>query len=156
MTEGRAELLDDLSTTPSALPAEPPVGSTVGSPAGADPPGDGWSRTVVIGHLLHVEREVWAPRLEAMLTGAVPRWDLWEPDGVDWVGRYGDADPAELRTRFRDARRHTVVRLRGLDDEQWQRRAWHATFGDLDVAGLMRQALRHDREHLRQVAVPPA
>ncbi len=142
----RSRLLDDLAQTPGELTAV--VRTSIGALAR---PGE-WPLAVVVGHLLYVEQQLWQPRLAAMLTGAVPRWQRWEPDGIDWAGQYGAADPGELAARFGDARDATIERLSGLDEDGWQQRARHATFGDLDVADLMGQALRHDAEHVRQAA----
>lgn len=38
--------------------------------------------------------------------------------------------------------------LEALDDDGWSRRGTHQTYGELDVAGLLRVALDHDDHHL--------
>jgi hypothetical protein len=46
------------------------------------------------------------------------------------------------------ARVSTLTTLAALDDLGWARTGTHATFGVLDVAGLMVRAIDHDEEHL--------
>jgi hypothetical protein len=42
-----------------------------------------------------------------------------------------------------------MATLDALDEAGWARTGTHATFGVLDVAGLMVRAIDHDDEHLR-------
>ena len=46
---------------------------------------------------------------------------------------------------YRAARAATIDSLVAID---WLRTGTHATFGTLDVAGLMERAVDHDEEHL--------
>jgi hypothetical protein len=39
-----------------------------------------------------------------------------------------------------------------LDEAGWARSGQHATFGPLDVAGVLRNAVDHDEEHHRGLA----
>jgi hypothetical protein len=41
-----------------------------------------------------------------------------------------------------------VATVRALDEAGWERFGTHATYGRLDVAGLVRLAIDHDEEHL--------
>src|SRR2546430_12453630 len=47
---------------------------------------EGWTPTIVLGHLAYVEQHVWLPRLHEMAAVDEPVWEWWEPDGVDWDG----------------------------------------------------------------------
>ena len=40
-----------------------------------------------------------------------------------------------------------LTKLRDLADEDWDARAIHATFGEIDVRGLVLEILAHDEEH---------
>jgi hypothetical protein len=55
---------------------------------------------------------------------------------------------SDVLDAFADARAATLARTRGLDDGGWARVGVHATYGRLDVAGLLAVALDHDRDHL--------
>ena len=79
------------------------------------------------------------------------RLEWWEPDGVGWYGLYGDRAYAEVVDEFELVRNDVVCYLAGLPDEGWARRARHATFGELAVAGLCEEILAHDHEHLAQL-----
>jgi hypothetical protein len=49
---------------------------------------------------------------------------------------------------FAAARAATVATVRALDDAGWARFGTHATYGVLDVEGLLARAIDHDHEHL--------
>ena len=53
---------------------------------------------------------------------------------------------------FAEARHQTVATVRAFDEAGWARHGTHATYGVLDVAGLLRMAVEHDEEHLAGLA----
>ncbi len=112
---------------------------------------DGWPHSIVLGHLAYVEEHVWLPRLREMATVDVPVWEWWEPDGVDWEGRYGARGCEDVADEFELARNATLAYLGALPDEGWARKARHSVFGELAVAGLCEEVLAHDHEHLAQL-----
>jgi hypothetical protein len=118
-------------------------GATVPAPAEGR-----WSAREVVLHLVAVEEVVWQARLDALAREALPRWQWTEP-GL-WTGPGGDTLDGALAA-FAARRGATVARLDALDADSWARRGRHDTFGLLDVAALLRIALDHDEEHLRQI-----
>lgn len=117
------------------------------APGGAS--GGEWSPRDVVAHLAAVEGVVWQARLDTLDTlGAgleEPTWTWTEPGPLD--------DPAAATldgalALFSVGRALTLSRLAALDDAGWARAGVHATYGRLDVAGLMRVAADHDDEHL--------
>lgn len=107
-----------------------------------------WSARDVTLHLAAVETGVWHVRLDALATDSFPEWPWVEPDRWPLPEGTGFAAAVDVFTEHRMA---TVGRLDGLDEAGWQRRGRHATFGVVDVAALIRIALDHDEEHLRQI-----
>ena len=74
-----------------------------------------------------------------------PHWTWTEP------GLAPGFDGASLQTilaAFATARAATTANLQALDEAGWARSGTHATYGRLDVAGLVRLAVDHDRSHL--------
>ena len=112
---------------------------------------EGWSPQVILGHIAYVEEHVWLPRLRQMASVDVPLWQWWEPAGVDWLGIYGDASWPEVVEEFAAARKATCAYLAALPELGWARRARHAVFGELAVAGLCEEILTHDHDHLAQL-----
>ena len=53
---------------------------------------------------------------------------------------------------FAKRRAKSVATVRALDEAGWARFGTHATYGRLDVAGLLRLAIDHDEEHLAGIA----
>ncbi len=117
---------------------------------GAERPGE-WTPTEVVRHLIAVEDRVWQARLAQLAIDDRPEWAWTEP------GPAVELDGVSLATAlatFATARAETVATLRGLDDAAWSRTGVHATYGPLDVAGLLRLAIDHDEEHLAGFAEP--
>ncbi|HSL34823.1 MAG TPA: DinB family protein [Candidatus Limnocylindrales bacterium] len=108
-------------------------------------PAGEWKPTDVVRHLIAVELEVWQPRLLQVAAEDDPHWPWAEPDR--WLGEPG-ATLDELLARFAAGRAETIAHVDALDDAGWARIGTHATFGVLDVAGLLQKALDHDEEHL--------
>ena len=144
MTPEQRELRDALASAPRR--AQPVMGS-LADPAAAQAPGE-WSPHQVILHLVAVDEEVWQPRLAALVAEAFPRWPWVEPG--TWDGPGAETVDGAI-SAFASTRAATVAALDGLDDAGWARRGLHATFGELDVAALMRIAVDHDEEHLAQI-----
>jgi hypothetical protein len=117
--------------------------------ASPDPPGPGeWTPSDIVRHLIAVEDEVWHRRLGQLEAEDHPTWPWAEPDR--WMGD-PEASIDTLLATHAAARASTVAMLDVLDDAGWARTGTHATFGVLDVAGLMLRAIEHDEEHLRSL-----
>jgi hypothetical protein len=112
------------------------------------PPAGEWSALQNVAHLVAVERSVWQARLDGLAASPVtlePTWTWTEP------GPAGDAMAASLDGAlevFLAEPLRTVARLAALDAGGWARTGAHATYGRLDVAGLMGIAGDHDDEHI--------
>ena len=135
----RRALRDGLAAVPARLAAA--ATSAAGRPRA---PGE-WSAAEVVRHLLTVEEDVWLQRLRQVTHETRPRWPWIEPGlGRPRRGRA----LAWLLDAYTARRGETVRYLDGLDAAGWMRSGIHATYGVLDVAGLLRRALAHDEEHL--------
>ena len=135
----RADLRRRLADVPDRL--------AIGALAVADrpvPAGE-WSPAEVVRHLIAVEEGVWHPRLRQLETEARPQWPWAEPG--PWQGQPG-ASLDDLLAIYADRRATTIEMLDALGDAGWARTGEHATFGVLDVAGLMDRAIDHDDEHI--------
>jgi hypothetical protein len=116
------------------------------SAADRSTPDGEWTPEQVVRHLIAVEIGVHQARLRDLATVAEPRWGWTEP------GPWPDEPELGLDgilARFTAHRATTLATIDALDDAGWARSGEHATFGTLDVAGLVRNAVDHDEEHLR-------
>ena len=71
--------------------------------------------------------------------------------GVDRAGSArcpGDRHARRRLETFAALRSGTLARVAGLDEAGWARAGTHATYGRLDVAGLLGVVVDHDEEHL--------
>ena len=138
----RRSLIDALAAMPGRLAAA----------AWADnrpmPVGE-WTAHEIVLHLVAVEEAVWQARLAQLRVEDGPTWAWVEPG--PWDGAAGSTMAGALAT-FTARRSTTIAHLEGLDDAGWRRHGIHATFGELDVAGLVQVALDHDAVHLASLA----
>jgi hypothetical protein len=144
MTADRASLIERLASGPVRVGLAARRTEAAEAATGGPPPGE-WSAREVVAHLVSVETAVWQARLDSLAAEDSPAWTWTEP---------GPASGPETATlelaidRFAELRAGTVARLADLDDAGWARAGIHATFGRLDVAGLVRVVVDHDEEHL--------
>lgn len=107
-------------------------------------PGE-WTPEQVVRHLIAVETIVHQARLLDIAVHDRPAWDWTEPG--PWAGE-PDLDLEGVLARFAELRAATVARVRALDEDGWRRAGTHATYGKLDVIGLLKLATDHDEDHL--------
>ena len=139
----RTELLKRFAAFPSRV-------ESAARDAATRPPVRGeWTPEQVVRHLIAVETVVHQARLLDVAVHDRPAWGWTEPG--PWMGE-SDLDLDGVLARFAELRAATVATVRALDADGWERSGQHATYGRLDVAGLLRLATDHDEEHLRGFA----
>jgi hypothetical protein len=144
LTPDRASLLDRLASAPERLGLAAERTRAAHAAAGGPPAGE-WSAREVVAHLVSVETTVWQARLDSLAADGTPSWTWTEP---------GPATGPETATlerasgRFAELRAATIARVAILDEAGWARAGIHATFGRLDVEGLLRVIVDHDEEHI--------
>jgi len=124
------------------------LGASARLAAGRPVPAGEWGAAEIVRHIIAVEAEVWRARLARVAAEDDPQWAWTEPGlapGFDGVGL------EEILAAFADARSSTTATVRALDDAGWARHGTHATYGQLDVEGLLRIAIDHDASHLEQL-----
>jgi hypothetical protein len=141
-TARRAGLLDRFATFPDRVADAARAASPI--------PGE-WTPEQVVRHLIAVETIVHQARLVEVAVHDRPAWGWTEPG--PWDGE-PDLDLEGVLARFAELRAATVATVRALDADGWDRSGRHATYGTLDVAGLLRLATDHDAEHLRGLEPP--
>lgn len=138
--EARDELVERFASFPER------VSEAARAAEGRPAPAGEWTPNLVVRHLIAVEGEVFRARLASLAAGDEPQWAWVEPGPISG---FDDATLDDILDAFAGLRAGTVALVRMLDDPGWARAGIHATFGRLDVAGLLRLALDHDEEHLR-------
>jgi hypothetical protein len=116
-------------------------------------PSGEWGPSEVGRHLIAVEDEVHVKRLREVAAQNDPHWTWTEP-GL--AGGYERANLDEVLDAFSAARAATTRLFRALDHDGWARHGTHATFGRLDVDGLLRLAADHDAEHFESLRAAAA
>lgn len=134
--------LDTLSATPSMLTAIVDSAPDVVLSSRASP--EEWSIKEVIGHMLHVETAVIAPRIRQMLEQDDPTFDAAGP-------RETPSDLTTTMEAWRKARADNLAFLRSLSSTQQHRTGRHAKYGRISVEEHVVEWAYHDLDHLRQV-----
>ncbi len=140
----RAALITAFDGFPELLGAAARLASGHPAPLGE------WGPVEVVRHLMAVEDEVWQSRLAVVAAEDDPHWPWTEPGLAE--GFDGQSLEAVLAA-FGAARAATTATVRALDDAGWTRSGTHATYGILDVEGLLRIAIDHDANHLEGLGV---
>ena len=141
-SEARDALIERFRASPARVAELAPAAEAV---RGSQPP-DGWSEREIVSHLVRVDREVFQVRLRDLGGPSEPRWSWVEPGAEP-----GRATLATLIERFATIRQATIAHLASLDDAGWARSGVHATYGRLDVAGLLGIAIDHDADHIAEL-----
>lgn len=143
--DARRELLERLAAGPGRIATAARLVAAAES-SGGTPPGE-WTARDVVAHLAAVETVVFHARLDQLAAGGgpEPEWAWTEPGPLDAP----EAATLEGALGLFAARRSaTVTRVTGLDEAGWARAGIHATYGRLDVAGLLGVVVDHDDDHL--------
>lgn len=142
----RGAVVERLASAPERLETAARLAAVVVAAAGGT--GGEWGPVENVRHLIAVEGAVWQARLrtlELAEPGAEPQWSWTEPrfdEGSE------DRTLDDVLDQFARRRFATIAMLASLDDGRWARTGVHATYGRLDVAGLMGLAADHDDEHI--------
>lgn len=137
----RARVLERLAAGPPRIAAAARRAAALESGPVA---GAGWTAREVAGHLWLVEHVVFQARLDELAAGGSPRW-AWTEPGTPAPGDNPTLD--EALDRFAAGRAETLAGVGALDEPGWSRSGTHATFGRLDVVGLLEVIADHDDEH---------
>jgi hypothetical protein len=139
----RQDVLDRLASAPARVAAA--ARALDAAEAVSGPPAGEWTARQSVGHMCRVETEVFGARLTALEAAEPPSWVWHEPDTAEAPFMAAtDLALAEFATR----RGATLARLAALDEAGWAKWGTHATYGRLDVAGLMTVAADHDDQHI--------
>jgi uncharacterized damage-inducible protein DinB len=111
-----------------------------------------WGLNEVMAHLLHVETELFLPRLRQMAVETLPRFVPFTPE--PWAReRDHSVEPFDASlAAFETARAATIAFLRGLPGGAGERLGVSGFFGPMSLAQYATHMADHDIEHLAQMA----
>jgi hypothetical protein len=145
LTDERRGLIERLTLIPANIAEAVKRAENKPQPEGE------WPLRTILVHLVAVECDIWQFRLQAVMTEDNPQWQYTEPDLAEWEKFYARYSLYQLQYTFARVRQETAAHLRQLTDADWKRIGTHATFGQMDVAGLCARILEHDEEHLAEL-----
>lgn len=112
------------------------------------PAPDQWAIINVINHLVYVERR-YLKRLRQVLETERPSLPVIMPDETK---HHTQVTLSELIACFEETRGETVLFLKEVAPDCWQRTAVHETRGDVTFRFLVQFLVEHDINHLNQIA----
>jgi FMN phosphatase YigB (HAD superfamily) len=108
-----------------------------------------WSILETLCHLRDVDREVFLPRIEkvltetnAMVSGVIA--DAWAEER-----KYRQQDPRQVLADFTQARMELLEIISGFNSEDWMKTARHIDLGPTSMKELLKISARHDRLHIQ-------
>jgi hypothetical protein len=107
----------------------------------------------VLAHLRDADRDVYLPRLETMLTQALPAIPDVDLLGPARISGYAGLEVKDLLADWRALRRRLVARLAPLGREDWARVGVHSLRGTFPLGDMVRGWVEHDLSHRRQLAL---
>jgi hypothetical protein len=99
-------------------------------------------------HVRDVEIEGYQRRIERTLAEDNPFLPSMDTDALARDRRYAIADPGEVLTSFREARRRTVAIVERLTPGQLERPADFEGYGPVTLRALIHYLCSHDQQHL--------
>ncbi len=105
----------------------------------------------LVSHLLDVEVEINAPRIETVLSEDDPF--IAGIDSDPWIveRQYQTTRTPQVINDFMTQRLSSVERLASLSNDEWSRPAHHSFFGPTNLLELVRFIALHDIDHIRHV-----
>jgi len=105
----------------------------------------------LISHLLDVETEINAPRIDLVLSEENPF--VAGVDSDPWIEErhYQTTRSSKVIADFMTQRQKSIFKLSALTDTDWLRPAKHSFFGPTTLFELVRFIAIHDIDHIRQV-----
>lgn len=112
-----------------------------------------WSIAEVLGHLNHVESELYRIRVQRFLDQEdLPLFEGYDPEVFYAEGLYsGESGRVQLK-RFARERWHSLALLYQLPAGAEQLPARHTRFGRITLDTMMNEWAYHDLGHIRQIA----
>jgi hypothetical protein len=110
-----------------------------------------WSVKEALCHLRDVERELFLPRYNAMLTEADPVLVSIDQDRIAFERDYFNQDAQTALAEFTRARSEVVRLLESAPVESWSRRGLHRTRGLITVEQTAVSQKDHDLSHLFRI-----
>lgn len=105
----------------------------------------------LLSHLLDVENEINAPRIDLVLTAENPF--IAGVDSDSWIleRQYQSTRTPQVVVDFITQRQNAIDKLAELSIDEWMRPARHSFFGPTTLLELVRFIALHDIDHIRQV-----
>lgn len=116
------------------------------------PTSGAWSVLEIVNHMADEEVEDFRARLRSTLEDQARAWAPIDPEGWARERRYNERELAESVRRFVNARRESVLWLKGLRTADWGRTHLHPKHGPIAAGTLLASWAAHDALHLRQIA----
>ncbi len=110
-----------------------------------------WAVNQILCHLRDVEREVYLPRVQTLMSVDNPHISAIDTD--QWADERGYAQQSgeDAFDAFTHARLALIAKLESLIHDQWNRPARHSLLGPTNLAEIMKFAADHDVLHLAQI-----
>lgn len=109
-----------------------------------------WSLKELVCHLWRVQ-QVFARRIEAMLSENNPEIEAYEPDQDPEFDRLACRSAAEVLSGFIADRQRLLKRLESLGPTEWERPGQHPEYPHFNVRFQLEYMVHHEAHHIYQM-----
>lgn len=111
------------------------------------PTPEDWSFRDIAAHLATVEAECHLARIQQILTGVEPHFEIYLNEDRD----FSAYSLSEALRAWTTTRQKIITLVRVLSSEAYQLTGTHVSFGRLNVLGVLYEMYKHDKEHLHEL-----
>jgi hypothetical protein len=110
-----------------------------------------WSIREMLGHMVDTDREIWWPRIAAILENERPFLD--SVDQKDLLERHNwNEQPVQtILAQFMQFRWNSAIRIKDLTLQDFARTGQHYEFGDITIANILQILIAHDAHYLAKI-----
>ena len=117
----------------------------------ARPENGGWSIKEMLGYFVDTDREVWWPRIEAILRDEYPSFADIDPLELarahDWQSQPLD----EILSQLVRSRWDYAMKLNDISPAEFERSGEHAVLGNISILRILQILVAHDDHYLHKI-----
>lgn len=115
---------------------------SAGSPVGE------WSNREILGHMVDTDRQIWWPRITALLENDRPFLQSLDPEELLAEHGWSEQPIANILAQFMQFRWNCAIRIKDLTLQDFARTGEHYEFGEISVANILEILIAHDAHYL--------
>jgi len=115
-------------------------------------PTDGaWSIKEILGHMVDTDKEIWWPRIMAVLNQDHPRFTTIDQKELVRRHHWQSIPIEDIFAQLMRVRWDHAMQLNGMSDEFFERTGDHETLGEMSILGILQLLIAHDAHYMNRI-----